>query len=100
MLFRILPESSSWLLSQGRISEAQTQLTKIARINGHKDAEELVADLISKAEEETEKEMDRINEKVTNNDAEDEEIKASRSILALLQFPKLRNNVLLVLLVW
>ena len=82
-------------MAQGKRGLAQKQLTNVAKMNGRKNAQELVADLVAKVEEKDEKKKEAEEEE--EEEATDEE---SHSILSAFKYPKLRKNILLVLFVW
>lgn len=82
---RLLPESASWLLTRDRVEAAKTQLSTVAKVNRRKLPEERLVTLVREA-----------------GDGEGGKKGASSgaSILQAVRYPRLRCNILLVLLVW
>lgn len=78
--YRWLPESASWLASQGRIEEAAEQLRYVARVNGCADVAKL----------ELEKHLGTVEEKPQQK----------ASVLQVWNFPDLRRSAILLLVIW
>lgn len=94
--FKWLPESASWLLTKGKVEAARTQLSRVAKINKQELSTERLTALLGEAgEDETTRGQAKENEAKG-----DEKEGGAVSILKAVQYPRLRCNILLVLLVW
>ncbi|XP_076042786.1 solute carrier family 22 member 13-like [Oratosquilla oratoria] len=82
LLYKIIPESSSWLLTRGRGSTALRQLETVAKVNKRKMSPDTINDLLSIEPEDP------------------KENKNNRAITAIFVYPSLRKNVFFVLVVW
>ncbi|MPC47059.1 Organic cation transporter protein [Portunus trituberculatus] len=85
--FKWLPESASWLLTKGRVEAARTQLSRVAKVNKQELSGERLTTLLVEAGE-------------GEADGDKKKSGGGVSILQAVQYPKLRCNILLVLLVW
>ncbi|XP_042872771.1 organic cation transporter protein-like [Penaeus japonicus] len=86
LMYRWIPESSSWLIARGRSQLATEQLEKVAKVNGRTLPRDKVNQLISEGGDKTEEEgVGQV---------------ASRSVIQVVRYRHLRTSILLVLLVW
>ncbi|XP_042216266.1 organic cation transporter protein-like [Homarus americanus] len=91
LTYRWIPESSSWLIAQGKSEAARAQLSTVAKVNGHRLPEDkFMQFLADKSNDE--------NEHQTNGT--DKGSETSRSIIDAVKYPNLRKNILLVMVVW
>lgn len=126
LLYRWIPESSSWLITRGRSQAARKQLETVARINGRELPYHMVSQLLSDTGGRTPAKAsgsqgspnvisdkdagiqvlpegsdgkDLYIQNIKDRSTPNAEV-ASNSILRVIKYPHLRKNIAMVLLVW
>lgn len=85
LMYRWIPESSSWLITRGRTQLATKQLETVAKINKRTLPGEKVNQLVSEGGDKSDEAAGEV---------------ASQSVIQVVRYRHLRNSILLVLLVW
>lgn len=111
LLYRWIPESSSWLITRGKSDAARKQLERVAKVNGREVPYQMLGQLLADTGD---GQNQPSTSQVTKGESDSKDVPLQdvrttkeaaqsptrSSIIHVFRYPYLRRNVLMVLLVW